>query len=110
WMTAESFASAGLVLDEMAEHLEDGAASDDEFVALRQTVQHAIVESSEKMRREIEAAHGQENIVKTRRLLSMYDGRFGRGRREHSSIVAAEEWVKQMDAVRGTKEAPYETS
>ena len=60
------------------------------------------------MRREIEAAHGQENIVKTRRLLSMYDARFGRERRKHSSIVAAEEWIKQMDALRSTSERRIE--
>jgi tRNA A-37 threonylcarbamoyl transferase component Bud32 len=104
WMTAESFANAGRVLDELAEHLEDGANADDEFVALRQTFQHALVDSSEKMRREIEAAHGQENIVKTRRLLSMYDARFGQERRKHSSIVAAEAWIKEMDALRSTSE------
>jgi serine/threonine protein kinase len=104
WMTAESFATAGRVLDELAEHLEDGAASDDEFVALRQSFQHALVDSSEKMRQEIAAAHGQENIAKTRRLLSMYDARFGQERRKHSSIVAAEGWIKEMDAMRSTSE------
>ena len=81
FMTAESFATAGRVLDELAEHLEDGAPADEELAALRQTFQHALVESSEKMRREIAAAHAQENIVKTRRLLSMYDARFGQERR-----------------------------
>src|SRR5207248_2952031 len=82
--------------------------ADEEFVALRQTFQHAIVESSEKMRREIEAAHAQENIVKTRRLLSMYDARFGLERRKHSSIVAAQEWIKRMDALRPTSETRLE--
>jgi serine/threonine protein kinase len=104
WMTAESFATAGRVLNELAEHLEDGAASDDEFVALRQSFQQALVDSSEKMRQEIAAAHAQENIAKTRRLLSMYDARFGQERRKHSSIVAAEEWMKKMDALRTTSE------
>ena len=108
WMTAESFANAGRVLDELGDHLEDGAPSDEEFVALRQTVQHALVESSEKMRQEIAAAHAQENIVKTRRLLSMYDARFGRERRKHSSIVAAEEWMKEMDALRTTSASKLE--
>ncbi len=108
FMTAESFATAGRVLDELAEHLEDGAVSDDEFVALRQGFQHALVESSEKMRREIAAAHAQENIVKTRRLLSMYDVRFGQERKKHSSIAAAEEWIKKMDALRTTSASRIE--
>lgn len=103
FMTAESFASAGRVLDELAEHLEDGSPADEEFTGLRQTVQHAMVESSEKMRREIEAAHAQGNIAKTQRLLSRFDARFGKERRKHSSIVAAEEWIREMNALRGTK-------
>ncbi|MEK6375269.1 MAG: serine/threonine-protein kinase [Acidobacteriota bacterium] len=102
WMTAESFATAGRVLEELAEHLEDGAVSDDEFVALRQSHQQALVDSSEKMRHEIATAHAQENIAKTRRLLSMYDARFGQERRKHSSITAAEGWIKEMDAMRAT--------
>ena len=110
WMTAESFANAGRVLDELAEHLEDGANADEEFVALRQTFQHALVDSSEKMQREIAAAHAQENIAKTRRLLSMYDARFGQERRKHSSIAAAEAWVKEMDALRTTTERKAETA
>jgi tRNA A-37 threonylcarbamoyl transferase component Bud32 len=110
WMTAESFANAGRVLDELAEHLEDGAPADEELVGLRQTFQHALVESSEKMRQEIAAAHGQGNIAKTRRLLSMYDARFGLERRKHSSITAAEAWIKEMDALRSTTEAKDETT
>ncbi len=106
WMTAESFANAGRVLDELAEHLEDGAAADADFAALRQSFQHALVESSEKMRQEIAAAHKQGNIVKTRRMLAMYDARFGQERRRHSSIAAAEEWIKEMDAMRSTSETP----
>jgi hypothetical protein len=109
-MTAESFSNAGHVLNELGQHLDDGAASDEEFVGLRQSFQHALVESSEKMRQEIAAAHAQENIAKTRRLLAMFDARFGRERRKHSSIEAAEAWIKEMDALRGTKEAPGETT
>jgi hypothetical protein len=104
WMTAESFATAGRVLEELAEHLEDGSSSDEEFVALRQSFQHALVDSSEKMRQEIATAHAQENIAKTRRFLSMYDARFGQERRKHSSIVAAEAWIKEMDSMRTTSE------
>jgi len=92
------------VLDELGEHLEDGAVSDEEFVSLRQGFQHALIESSEKMRREIAAAHAQGNIVKTRRMLSMYEARFGQERRQHSSIAAAAEWIKEMDAMRSTSE------
>ena len=110
FMTAESFASAGRVLEELAEHLEDGAPADEELAGLRQTFQHALVESSEKMRHEIGTAYAQENIVKTRRLLSMYDARFGQERRKHSSILAAEAWIKEMDALRGTKEQPGDTT
>ena len=104
WMTAESFTNAGRVLDELAEHLEDGAAADEELAALRQSFQHAVVDSSEKMRAEIAAAHAQGNIAKTRRLLSMYDARFGQERRKHSSIVEAEGWIKEMDLMRSTSE------
>jgi serine/threonine protein kinase len=104
FMTAESFANAGRILDELAEHLEDGAASDEELSGLRQTFQHALVESSEKMRREIATAHAQENIAKTRRLLSMYDARFGQERKKHSSIEAAQVWIGQMDALRKTSD------
>ncbi len=110
WMTAESFANAGHVLDELAQHLEDGAASDEEFVGLRQSFQQALVESSEKMRQEIAAAHAQENISKTRRLLAMYDARFGRERRKHSSIEAAEGWMREMDALRKTSETRAEST
>ena len=110
FMTAESFATAGRVLEELAEHLEDGAPADEELAGLRQTFQHALVDSSEKMRHEIAAAYAQENIVKTRRLLSMYDARFGQERRKHSSIQAAEAWIREMDALRGTKEEPGDTT
>jgi hypothetical protein len=110
FMTAESFSNAGRVLEELSEHLEDGAPADADFVGLRQTFQHALVESSEKMRQEIAAAHAQENIIKTRRLLSMYDARFGQERRKHSAIVAAEAWIKEMDVLRGTKEEPGDTT
>jgi serine/threonine protein kinase len=110
FMTAESFAMAGRVLEELAEHLEDGAPADEDLAGLRQTFQHALVDSSEKMRHEIAAAYAQENIIKTRRLLSMYDARFGQERRKHSSIQAAEAWIKEMDALRGTKEQPGDTT
>jgi serine/threonine-protein kinase len=102
WITAESFVSAGGVLEELAEHLGAGAAVDEEYLALRQIFQQALADASEKMRQEIVAAHAQENIGKTRRLLSMYDAKFGQEVSKHASITAAEAWVREMDGLRKT--------
>jgi serine/threonine protein kinase len=110
WTAAESFANAGRVLDELAEHLERGAATDDEYVALRTSFQQALLESSEKMRQEIVAAHASENIGKTRRLLSLYEAKFGQERRKHGSISAAEAWVREMDGMRGAGTGKTETT
>lgn len=110
WITAESFASAGRVMDELAEHLEQGAATDDEYVHLQTSFQQALLDSSEKMRQEIVAAHVAENIGKTRRLLSMYDAKFGQERKKHGSISAAEAWVKEMDGFRVNSSGKLETT
>jgi hypothetical protein len=110
WMSGESFANAGRVLDELAEHLERGAATDDEYVVLRTSFQQALLESSEKMRQEIVAARVAENIGKTRRLLSLYDAKFGQERRKHGSISAAEAWVREMDGMRKTSSEKAEAT
>ncbi len=110
WIAGESFASAGRTLDELGEHLEGGAATDEEYLALRNSFQQALIDSSEKVRQEIVAAHAAENIAKTRRLLAMYDAKFGQERRKHGSIQAAEAWIREMDAMRGSGSEKAETT
>src|SRR5207248_46281 len=80
WVAGESYANAGRLLDELAAHLESGAAKDDDYLALRKSFQDALVDASEKMRQEIVAAHATENIGKTRRLLGMFEAKFGQER------------------------------
>lgn len=105
WIAAESFNNAGHLLDELATHLERGAACDAEYLALQQGYQQALMEAEDKMRQEIAAAHALENIAKTRRLLVAYDAKFGRRTRKHPSVDAAEEWIRKMEALRGTPDA-----
>jgi len=110
WIAGESFTSAGRTLDELAEHLEQGAATDEEYLAVSAYFQQALVDSSEKVRQEIVAAHAAGNIAKTRRLLAMYDAKFGQERRKHGSVQAAEAWIREMDAMRGSGSEKPETA